>query len=161
MWARRRSRLTEWLKPGHGSRAWPVSAVLVGAIPLPILLSNWRLLEDPLVVVLWLVFALLNPWFEEAYWRGLLLDATAPWPRVVALVYSTALFVLSHPLIWGVHSIANRHPHAVVGLVLMGAVWGMTYQRTRTLRAVIFAHTLTDLFNLAVPVFLNLYVPRV
>ncbi len=158
-WAGPLAERARWLKPGRGSLLWPLLAVFVGAIPLPILLRNWHLLESSTVFVLWLAFAVLNPWFEEGYWRGLLLDATRHWPAPVAIAYSTAMFVVSHPLIWGVHSLANRHVHAFVALFVMGAIWALVYRRTGTLRAVIFAHLLADLFNLAVPVFLNLYVP--
>jgi membrane protease YdiL (CAAX protease family) len=106
-----------------------------------------------------MAFGLLNPWFEESYWRGLLIDATAGWVGGLGIVYSTLLFALSHPLIWGVHSVALRHPAALVGLALVGAVWSLAYRRTGSLRYAIAGHGLANLLGLSVPTLLNLHVP--
>jgi membrane protease YdiL (CAAX protease family) len=74
-------------------------------------------------------------------------------------VYSTLLFALSHPIIWGVHSVALRQPAALVGLALVGAVWGVAYRRSRSLRFAIAGHALANLLGLSVPMLLNLYIP--
>jgi membrane protease YdiL (CAAX protease family) len=104
-------------------------------------------------------FGLVNPWFEEAYWRGLLIDATADWVAGLGVVYSTLLFAWSHHLIWGVNSVALRHPAVVVGLAFVGAVWGVAYYRTRSLRFTIAGHAAANLLGLSVPVLMNLHVP--
>ncbi|HEY8347960.1 MAG TPA: CPBP family intramembrane glutamic endopeptidase [Symbiobacteriaceae bacterium] len=148
-----------WLAPARGGRGWTALAILVGLIPLPILVQNRHLLADPVILVCWLLFALINPWFEEFYWRGLLLDATAHWPAWAGAVYSTVLFVAFHPLVAGVFSVANRDMVALTALVLMSLAWTAAYRRTGTLRWAVASHILVDLGNLAVPVFLNLYVP--
>lgn len=148
-----------WLARGDGGRGWVIGTVIVGLIPLSILILNYKLLADPVVLISWLLFALINPWFEEGYWRGLLGDVTAAWPAWLSAAFTTILFVLSHPLMWGVHSIASRHWQALISLTVMGWVWSYTYRRTGSLRWVIFAHLLVDLGNLAVPTFLNLYIP--
>lgn len=161
-WGRRPDAVRRWTGPARGSRrsrGWTALALLVGLIPLPILLQNYHLLADPAVFIGWLLFALINPWFEEFYWRGLLLDATAHWPARASTVYSVVLFVAFHPLVVGVFSIANRNWMALVGVALMGAAWTAAYRRTGTLRWAVASHMLVDLGNLAVPVFLNLYVP--
>lgn len=151
--------LRRWTAPARGGGGWTALALLVGCIPLPILLQNLHLLADPVILIGWLLFALINPWFEEFYWRGLLLDATAHWPAWAGATYSTALFVAFHPLVAGVFSVANRDGAALAALLLMGAAWTAVYRRTGTLRWAVASHTLVDLDNLAVPVFLNLYVP--
>lgn len=148
-----------WTGRARGGRGWTLLALLAGLIPMPILLQNLHLLADPVILVCWLLFALINPWFEEFYWRGLLLDATARWPAWAGAVYSTALFVAFHPLVAGVFSVANRDPFALAALALMGLAWVAAYRRTGTLRWAVASHVLVDLGNLAVPVFLNLYVP--
>lgn len=148
-----------WTGPARGGAGWTVLALVVGLIPLPILLQNAHLLSDPVVLVCWLLFALINPWFEEFYWRGLLLDATAHWPVWLGTAYSTLLFVAFHPLVAGVFSIANRSWMTSAALVFMGAAWTAAYRRTGTLRWAVASHMLVDLGNLAVPVFLNLYIP--
>lgn len=159
VWGKEPDALRRWLGPARGDRRWTVLAVLVGLIPLPILLLNIHLLAEPVVLVAWLAFALLNPWFEEGYWRGLLLDATGRWPRWASNLYSTSLFMLSHPLIGGLFAAANRDWMALSAIFVMGSVWAAAYQRTATLRWVVFSHVLVDLGNLAVPVFLGLYIP--
>ena len=141
------------------SRGWPALAIVVALLPAPLLWMNWRLLAPWSLWLPWLLFALINPWFEEGYWRGVLLEATRGWPPLAALLYSSACFALSHPLIWGVNSVANRTPEVVVSTFLMGLAWGTIFRRTGSLRWCILSHVLVDLFNLSVVVFLNLYIP--
>ena len=108
--------------------------------------------------ILFLGFGLLNPWFEESYWRGLLIDATGG-IRLLGVIYSSVAFAISHPLIWGVHSVALRHPVVLFGLGVAGGVWGLAYWRTGSLRWTIIGHSCANLLGLSVPVLLNLYVP--
>lgn len=139
---------------------WTVLCFAVGLIPLPILLLNLHLFTSPVVVVLWLVFAAVNPFFEEIFWRGFLLDGL-PFPKWLSVLYSTLLFVASHPLIWGVFSIANRSLMTWASLLLMGVVWSITRVKTNSLRWCVLSHFMVDICNLSVFVFLNLYVPPV
>jgi membrane protease YdiL (CAAX protease family) len=148
-----------WLGPPRGKRLWSALAVAVGLLSLGEFLSGWRTLGSPSMFALWLGFGLINPWFEESYWRGALIDATSNWASGLGVVYSTLCFALSHPLIWGVHSVALRHPAALVGLGIAGAVWGVTYHRTGSLRWTIAGHSLSNLLGLSVPVLLNAHVP--
>jgi membrane protease YdiL (CAAX protease family) len=159
-WGAGRETMRMWLRPAQGAPGWSVLAVLVGLIPLPILLMNWSLLRALTVWVPWLLFALINPWFEEGYWRGLLLDASATWKGWLRVLYTSGLFALSHPALWGVNSIGNRTITVIVSTFVMGIVWAVVYHKTRSLRWVIVAHILVDLLNMAVPVFLNLYAPQ-
>lgn len=144
-----------------GSVAWPVLAILAGLLSLHGFIGHWPLLGSLHLVAAWLVFALLNPWFEESYWRGLLMDATASWGRLPSLLYSSIWFAASHPLIWGIHSLPLRKAEAVGALLFVGLVWGSVYQRTGSLRWCVAGHTLANLFGLAALVLLNLYDPTV
>ncbi len=137
---------------------WMVLCLIVGLIPLPILLLNLHLLNSPVLIAIWLAFAVINPFFEEIYWRGFLLTAL-PLPKGAAVAYSTLLFTASHPLMWGVFSVANRSPVMLASLLLMGFVWSMAFLKTGSLRWPVVSHFLVDIFNMAVFVFLNLYVP--
>jgi uncharacterized protein len=143
----------------RGSVIWSLLAVGVGLLALPAFLRHWPLLNQWQLVLSWLVFALVNPWFEESYWRGLIIDSTAAWGRTASLLYSTVIFAISHPLIWGIHSVAMRDPKALIGLVIVGLVWGLAYQRTGTLRWCVAGHMLANLFGLATLSLLNLYDP--
>ncbi len=158
-WARGRQALGRWLQAPQGGWIWSVVAAAVGLVSVREFLADWHVLESPTVFSFWLGFGLINPWFEESYWRGLLIDATATWPGGLGLVYSTVLFALSRPLIWGVHSLAFRHPAALVGLAFVGAVWSVAYHRTGTLRWTIAGHALANLLGLSVPMLLNLHIP--
>jgi membrane protease YdiL (CAAX protease family) len=157
-WGRRGNRVTNWLSTPRGSALWSALAVLVGFVSVREFVAGWRVLESPGVLVLWLAFGVVNPWFEEGYWRGLLIDAAVS-HRGLGVVYSTVVFAVSHPLIWGMHSVALRHPASLVGLGLVGGVWGVAYWRTGSLRWTIVGHTCANLLGLSVPILLNLHVP--
>ena len=146
-------------RPACGGVAWSGLAVCGGLLSLPGFLAHREVLDEPAVVISWLVFALVNPWFEESYWRGLLLDATATWGRLPSLAYSAVWFAASHPLVWGIHADALRKPEAAGALVFVGLLWGLAYQRTGTLRWCVVGHALANLLGLAAPVLLNLYDP--
>jgi membrane protease YdiL (CAAX protease family) len=154
-----RDGVRRWWRPGRSASAWSALAVLMGLLSLPQFLLHWPVLREPHVFALWLVFAAVNPWFEEGYWRGLLLDATAGWNGFVSVLYSATLFALSHPLIWGVHSVPQRSPVVLPVLLAVGLVWAVAYRRTGTLRWTVAGHACANLFGLAAPVLLNLHDP--
>lgn len=148
-----------WLRtPGGGARAAAISFA-VGLIPLPILLTSHGLLDSAGLVGLWLAFAAINAPLEEGYWRGLLLDRTSHWPAWVSVGASSVLFALNHPIAYGPLSIANAHPATLVSTFIMGVGWSVAYRRSGSLRWPIAAHVVTDLCNLSVLAFMNLYVP--
>ncbi|MBK6323013.1 MAG: CPBP family intramembrane metalloprotease [Burkholderiales bacterium] len=146
---------------GSGNLIWPALALLAGLLSLHGFIGHWTLLSNLNLVVAWLVFALFNPWFEESYWRGVLLDATASWGKLPSLLYSSIWFAASHPLIWGIHSLPLRKMEAAGALLFVGLIWGRTYQRTGSLRWCVAGHMLANLFGLAALVLLNLYDPTV
>jgi uncharacterized protein len=157
-WARRDRPAITWFAAPRGRSWWSIASVGIGLVSLREFVSGWPSLESPAVLVLWLVFGLVNPWFEESYWRGLIIDAAGEW-KSLGVIYSSVAFAVSHPLVWGVHSIALRSPAATIGLALAGVVWGVTYVRTGSLRWTIAGHSCANLFGLSVPILLNLYVP--
>lgn len=129
-------------------------------IPLSILSMNYHLLDSSVIIVLWIVFALINPLFEELYWRGLLLDSTKEiLQKWLSIIYSTFFYCISHPLMWGLFSIANTSSHLYIYLIIMGIIWSITYYKTNSLRWVVVSHFIVDIGNLAVLCFLNIYLP--
>lgn len=148
-------------RPATGAFFWSALAVLAGLLSLHGFLNHWTLLTSPTLIIAWLAFALINPWFEESYWRGLLMDASASWGTLASLLYSSVWFAASHPLIWGIHSVPLRKIEAVGALFFVGLIWGLAYQRTRSLRWCVAGHLLANLFGLAALVLLNLYDPTV
>ena len=153
--------IAQWLQPSQGAMLWGALGLGVGLLSLHGFLSHWQILRDPSIFSFWLAFALINPWFEEAYWRGLMMDATESWGAVLSITYSAVWFALSHPLVWGVHSTAMRQWPVILALLFVGVIWGLVYRRTRSLRWTIAGHMLANLLGLAVPVLLNMYNPAV
>ena len=70
--------IKKWLKAPEGRIGWTIFALIIGIIPLPIFLMHYGLLSPWQIWLPWLLLALINPWIEEFYWRGLLLDHTVP-----------------------------------------------------------------------------------
>ena len=158
VWARPPQSIRSWLARPQRGWMWSLIAVGMGFASVHEFMSGWRTLLSSAVFVPWLVVGLVNPWLEESYWRGALIDAAGRW-KMLGVVYSAMAFAASHPLIWGVHSIALRRPAAMVGLVVAGTVWGVAYWRSGSLRWTIVGHGCADLLGLSVPVLLNLYLP--
>ena len=148
-----------WLRWPPRRSVWCWLAVAVGLLSLPGLIAHWRVLLHPVVMPVWLLFALINPLFEESYWRGLLLDATRTWHVVPAVAYSALLFAASHPLIWGVRSEALRDLRVVPVLAMIGVVWAVAYRRTGSIWCSVVGHACSNLFGMSVPLLLNLYSP--
>lgn len=158
-WGGGRESIRRWSRPPQGAWGWSILAIVVGLIPLPLFLLNWKLFDSVWLGLAWLIFALINAPLEEGYWRGLLLDRTIGWPGWLSILYSSFFFAINHPLTFGVQSIANRHPVTLISTFVMGLVWAIVYRKTGSLRWVVIAHILVDLFNLSILAFLNLYVP--
>jgi membrane protease YdiL (CAAX protease family) len=99
---------SRWLRtPGGAARSAALSFA-VGLIPLPILVTSLGLLDSLPLVLLWLAFAATNPFLEEGFWRGLLLERTAAWPAWASIGASSTLFALNHPLSYGVPPTPSR-----------------------------------------------------
>jgi CAAX protease family protein len=153
------TQVNRWLQPARGAPVWCLLAVVVGLLPLPTFVKHWSVVRPPPILFACLVFSLVNPWFEEGYWRGLLLDATERWGGLPSVTYSAVWFAVSHPLIWGVHTVALRQWVILPALAVLGIVWAMAYRRSMSLRWPIAGHMCANLFGLSVPVLLNIHVP--
>ena len=148
-----------WFRRPNMRSIWCWLSVGVGLLGLPGFFGHWRILLRPQVLIAWLVFAQVNPLFEESYWRGLLLDATRSWPLAVSVTYSAVLFAVSHPLIWGVQSAVLRDWRVVPVLAVIGLVWAVSYRRTGSLWCSFVGHACANLCGMSVPLLLNLYSP--
>ncbi len=146
--------------PSRGGWLWKVLLTILGLAALPMMfLPNYRLLFAGVQIWLpYLALALVNPWLEELYWRGLVLEATAAWPRWLGILYSAAFFALNH-LAFAWTSVACRNPVFLANTLVIGVLYGVAAWRLKSLRWPVFSHFLVDLFSLSVPVFLNLYTP--
>ncbi|MCL2058986.1 MAG: CPBP family intramembrane metalloprotease [Oscillospiraceae bacterium] len=111
------------------------------------------------LILLWVLFAIINPIAEELFWRGYLFD-NLEWAPINKILFTTILFTLSH-LMWGVFSITIRSYIMIMPLLIMGITWGYAYHKTKSLKWCIIAHFFVDIMNLSVWVFLNIYVPPI
>ena len=131
--------------------------VLIGLLPLPIFLLHWQTLDSITILVPYVILALVNPFFEELYWRGLLLEYTQSWPKWQSVIYTSFFFAINHPLSFGVFSVLNSGYTVFTSTFVMGVVWAIGYQKIGNLGLIIFSHFLVDTLNLSVPAFLDLF----
>lgn len=152
-WGANRERLKRWLSRPKPSRGWAILSLSMGLLPLPIFLLGWKLLAPWFIWMPWMLIALINPWLEEFYWRGLLIDIPkGRW----GVFYSSVLFAVNHPLSYGVNSDRNNGFTIAIVTFVMGLVWAYTRKHTESLRWPIVAHFIVDLISLSAVVFLNL-----
>lgn len=146
----------KWLQKPSGKVGWSVLAVFMGLIPLPIFLLHSDSLARWTVWLPWIVLALVNPWIEEFYWRGLLLDYTRSWAKWSAVLYTSAFFAINH-LAFGINSEINSGYDVLISTFIMGIVWAWVYLKTNSLRWAVFSHFMVDFFNLSAAAFLDLF----
>jgi membrane protease YdiL (CAAX protease family) len=154
-----------WFRKAQGSRWWTLLAIGIGLTSFPaLLIPNVQVIHSLLLVIAWCSFAVINSLFEEAYWRGFLLDETAHLPRIYGVIYSTVLFTTIHPLNLGVFSKIQAFnpdkPFALIPflilLVMLSLIYCLLYIKTKSLRLPILSHILTDLGNLSIFLFMNM-----
>ncbi len=157
----KRQSLRAYFSKPKGSTAWFILALVVGSLPIFILIRNITILNNPIVLITWLIFALINPFIEEIYWRGVLVDNLPFRGKWASVGYSTLLFVASKPLMWGVFSVAGRSLTILLPLGIMAIVWSIVYIKTKSLWWSITSHFLVDIFALTGVMLLNLYMPPI
>lgn len=146
----------KWLQKSKRSFGWNLLALFVGIVPLPLFLMHYETLGIWQVWLPWILLALINPWIEEFYWRGLLLEYTKNWSNWIAILFTALVFALSHA-VFGVNSELNSGLTVMISTFIMGIIWGLVFKKTNSLRWIIFAHFLVDFFNLSASSFLDLY----
>ena len=151
-----RESIKRWLKKPTGSWGWGILALVVGLIPLPLFLQHATTLAGWHVWLPWILLALINPWIEEFYWRGLLLDYSRNWSNWISILFTSILFAANH-IAFGVNSKINSGFEVVVSTLIMGLIWAFVYKKTGSLRWAIVSHFLVDFFGLSAASFLDLF----
>ena len=147
----------KWLKSVKGKYVWKLLIISIGLLPLPVFLMHWELLKSIEILIPYLLIAFINPFIEEFYWRGVLLDNLRGIPNWIAILYSSFFFALNHPASFGIFSNSNSGYIVFASTFIMGIIWAIGYKKIGSLRIVIFSHFLVDIFNLSVPAFLDLF----
>ncbi|GAB3222017.1 CPBP family glutamic-type intramembrane protease [Spirosoma arcticum] len=137
-----------------------IGVMIPALLPLGVFVLNVQVV--PLSMLMGIVgFALINPFFEDAFWRGLL--AHVPLSRWGRILFSASLFSFSHYFLWGAYWLAT--PHILIPTCLttfiMGVCWMWFYQRDQRLIYPIMSHMLVDVFNLSIAVFMGIPLPTV
>lgn len=145
-----------WLEKSKQGFGWNILALFIGLVPLPLFIMHSDTLSSWQVWLPWILLALINPWIEEFYWRGLLLNYTKHWSSGAAILFTSILFALNHA-VFGVNSELNSGLTVLVSTFVMGLVWALVFKKTQSLRWIIVAHFLVDFFNLSAASFLDLY----
>ena len=147
--------IRNWLKKPQGHWGWIILATLLGLSSLPLFLNNYQLLGNPAVLIPHIVFFLINPWLEEFYWRGLLIDVTEKWPVWIAGLYSSVLFTVWHTAFaW--YSLAVRELSFYIPVLILGISMVLIYKKTKSLWLCIASHMLINILNMGIPVLMNM-----
>jgi uncharacterized protein len=113
-----------------------------------VFLPNKSLIRPDLWLVADLAVCFINPFLEEIYWRGMI-GRIIKKPAISFLISTTA-FAASHPLIFGVNSPGASGWIAFIATFIAGAAFWISFHKTKSLRAAVFAHFLIDLAGMAV-----------
>jgi membrane protease YdiL (CAAX protease family) len=147
--------------PSFSRRPRPRTSSLIAGVVIPALLPlgffilNVKAVPAPVFIAI-IVFALVNPYFEELFWRGIM--SLAPTSNGFRIFYAGFLFAFSHWFLWGAYWLSK--PRVLIPVVIttfiMGVAWMWFYLRERTLFYPLVSHIFVDVFNLSVAMFLGL-----
>jgi membrane protease YdiL (CAAX protease family) len=142
-------------KPLPRTSSLIVGALLPAMLPLGFFVLNVRAVPVWVLIAI-LLFAAVNPYFEELFWRGLM--SLAPASRAFRILYSGLLFAFAHWFLLGSYWFKDLRVliSVVITTFLMGMAWMWFYLRERTLFYPLVSHILVDIFNLSVAMFLGL-----
>ena len=102
-----------------------------------------------------MLFAIINPFFEELYWRSFLSRLSEN--KVFVITFSAFLFSFSHYFLWGFWFSNPLILFPTLGSTfIMGVLWMIFYQRQKNFLYLYISHFIVDILNLSVPVFLGL-----
>lgn len=160
-WSGGSKSVRRWLRPSQTGRwiwVWRVLALAVPALTLATgFLPGLASMNGWWVVVLWFGLGAVNPWIEEPYWRGLVLDAASSWPGWLSVFYSALFFGASRPLLFGWQEADVLNGIAVFGgNMIAGVIWGLVYRQTRSLRLPVLGHFLQQMLAPPYNVFIQL-----
>ncbi len=143
------------LKPLPSLKPLLVGLVLPALLPLGVFVSNYQQVPAATFAYIF-VFAAINPFFEEVFWRGVLNQL--PISRVKRQVTSALLFSFSHYFLWGSYWLSNPKiliPTCITTFI-MGWCWMWFYQRDGRLLYPVLSHMAVDVFNLSIAVFMGI-----
>ncbi|SIO11183.1 hypothetical protein SAMN05444409_2060 [Epilithonimonas zeae] len=139
--------VTLWLK--RPSKNWLLSIVsLLIVLLYPNIFSNIKnFCGSWMLVTSYILIAVLNPFFEEFYWRGLLTDITPHWNATASTLYSNLLFTFNYVVLQASFRQSTTW-EMILFIFITSIIWCITYQKTNSLRWVILSHFVWNLFTI-------------
>lgn len=131
-------------------------ALIIGFITFPIFIWSYKSLNSSFLIISWIFIAVVNPFFEELFWRGFMLEKGKNISFWIKAVISSLLFTLSHPIMWSIYSKAMLTKELVISVFIVGLAWSFIYKKSKSLILPYFSHLLVDLFSCSVLAFMNL-----
>lgn len=132
-----------------------IGLIVPALLPLGVLVSNHQAVPTSTFVYIF-IFAAINPFFEEVFWRGVLNQL--PITAIKRQLISAFLFSFSHYFLWGAYWLSNPKiliPTCITTFI-MGWCWMWFYQRDGRLLYPVLSHMLVDIFNLSVAVLMGM-----
>ena len=148
--------VTSYLKGTKTKLYLIIISLIIGCIPLPIFIFYVKNLNTAFLIISWALVAIINPFFEEVFWRGFMLEHKAKMPMFIKVFYSTTLFALSHVFIWGVFSKAMHSKELIISVFIMGIAWSFIYIKSKSIVLPYLSHMLVDILNLSSLAMLNM-----
>ncbi len=127
-----------------GKMFWNVFAVAISLGSIYFVFENIEYYRIFPFLIAGIGFSLINPIFEELYWRKILFDnVTNHW--WIYAFYFNLIFALMHFLALGKISNPNSEFVIVPITFLAGFIWSLVYKNTRTLKYIILGHLIMDI----------------
>jgi len=140
-----------------GFRPFPRMGLLLGSIVLPALIPlgaymTYGHLVPSFYFLYILLFALINPIFEESFWRGLLYHL--PFGNTFKILYSAAGFAFSHYFFWFYWlDLPHMLSATVISTFIMGVLWMYFLVRHKNHFYGYWSHVVVDILNLSIAIF--------
>lgn len=151
--------IKDWFRKSEGSIIWRIICILFFSMfSIPIFVINISRLDSFNIILLSIMYSVINPFFEEIFWRKILLSNERI-NRTVSVLFSSFMFTLNHPITLLKLNKIFSEPGFLVITFLYGIVWSITYLKTKSLRYNYFTHMLVNFASLSILVFLNRYAP--
>ena len=142
--------------PKTGLLFWTI--IIPALLPIAALISQFNAVP-PLFFVYILVFAVVNSFFEEIYWRGFL--RFLPGNGFFRTILTAGLFSFSHFFFWNYWygSLIILIP-TVISTFLMGVLWMHFVNKQKNIIYPILSHLIVDILNCSVAVYYGLIHPE-
>ena len=149
------SNIKGFFQKPSGSIGWLFLAIIIGFIPIVSFINYFHLLNSPFIITIVILLAIINPFFEEIFWRGFVLKFTFS-SKKISFIYSVVLFTVNH-IALAMTSLAVRSIYTFLSIIIMAIVWSVIRTKTKSIWWCILSHSLVNLFSLSALGLLNIY----